>query len=300
VAAAALFALALLARSNAVYAAPNATLPPGCGTAEELEHEVRQRLGRETALPPTSVEIAAEGQGYRLRMNVGAEQRELEDADCRELFRAAVVIAVAVTLSQSAQHPPRETDRTTTPNTTARATEPSASSASVRVSKRELAFALGAGFNVGLLPKPALELELQGKSVFYDRVGVALTARYVAARSDDDDAQGRGLTVSAAGGQLSGLYRPTGYLEAALGASLYRLAGEGRGSGARADTAWAAGPNAGLCFLPLPRGLLWLGFGGELHWNALRPRFEFSHFGPIFTASPLDFSLFLRVGPRFH
>ena len=118
VAAAALFALGF-AWSPAVFAAPSATLPPGCGTAEEFEREVRQRLGRETALPTTSLEIVPEGSAFRLRMSVGAEQRELEDTDCRQLFRAAVVVAVAVTLSRSAEHPPREASRAATPNTPA-------------------------------------------------------------------------------------------------------------------------------------------------------------------------------------
>jgi len=282
----------LFALENPCFAQPKATLPPDCGTAEEFEGEVRRRLSKGISLPDTSLEIVPEGGLYRLRMSVGSEQRELEDADCRQLFRAAVVVAVAVTLSQS-ERPPSETRRAPAPSASAPKAEER------RASNLEVALALGGAMNLGLLPEMALALDLQGKSVFYDRFGVALSARYLFPRSAEKDAQGRGLTASAAGAQLLAVYRPLAYMEAGLGGSVYRLSGEGEGVGQRSDTAWGGGPNAALSFLPLPSGPLWLGLGTELQWNVIRPTFEFASHGPIFTSSRFDFSVFLRLGPRF-
>jgi hypothetical protein len=281
------------------FAAPGVTLPVGCGSSEEFEREVDRRLGREARLPPTSVEIVAEGTGYHLRMSVGAERRELRDADCSELFRAAVVVAVAVTLSESAARPsPRARGEAT-----ATADVPESSSNADRrrtgPSDLELSAALGAGLMVGLLPKLAPAFELQGSALFAQRFGFALAARYIARTAQEADADGRAVSANAVGGLLSGLYRPNGYWETALGGSVYRLSGTGSGPGNRSDTAWAAGPHAGLRFLPLQGSRIWLGLGGELQWNALRPRFEFLNHGQIFVASRFDFSLFLQVGPRF-
>jgi hypothetical protein len=289
-------ACALFALENPCFAEPKATLPSDCGTAEEFEGEVRRRLSKGISLPDTSLEIVPEGAVYRLRMSVGGEQRELEDADCRQLFRAAVVVAVAVTLSQR-ERPPSETRRAPAPTApTPKAEDPAPPR---RASNLEVALALGGGFNLGLLPEIALALELQGKSVFYDRFGVALSARYLFPRSAEKDSQGRGLTASAAGAQLLGVYRPLAYMEAGLGGSVYRLSGEGEGVGQRSDTAWGGGPNMALSFLPLPSGPLWLALGTELQWNVIRPTFEFASHGPIFTSSRFDFSVFLRLGPRF-
>lgn len=252
-------------------------------------------------MPPIALDIAAEGSAYHLRMSVGTKERELRDVDCRELFRAAVVVAVAVTLSESAERPGSEARRGATPKPSVPVTEErSASAAAPGPSNVELSFALGGGLYAGLLPKVAPVFELQAKSLFDERLGFALSARYLASRSQPDDALGRGLTVDAVGGQLTGRYRLSGYWEAALGGAAYRLAGTGRGLGNRSDTAWAAGPTAGLCFLPLHRTRIWVGLVGEAQWNLLRPRFEFLNYGPIFTASRFNFSMFFQVGPRFH
>lgn len=250
-------------------------------------------------MPSIALEIVPEDSGYRLRMSVGAKERELRDVDCRGLFRAAVVVAVTVTLSESAERPSAEARRETvsTPANPEPVAPAATASGAPPASNVELSFALGGGFHVGLLPKVAPLFELQAKSLFYDRVGLALAARYLARRTHDQGE--RGVTVDALGGQLTGRYRLSGYWEAALGGSVYRLAGTGQGLGQRSDSAWAAGPTVGLCFLPLPRSRIWIALAGEAGWNALRPRFEFENYGPIFTASRSNFALFLQVGPSF-
>lgn len=292
-------AFALFAWNIPCFGAPSVKLPAGCGSSAEFEREVERRLGREARLPPTSVEIVAEGAQYHLDMSVGAERRELRDADCVELFRAAVVVAVAVTLSESAARPnPAARDEATA---TSGPPEPSgnADSSQTGPSDLELSAALGAGLTVGLLPKLAPAFELQGRALFAERFGFALAGRYIARTEQEADAEGRAVSAHAIGGLLSGLYQPSDYWEAGLGGSVYRLAGTGSGAGNRSDTAWAAGPHAGLRFIPLPRSRIWIGLGGGLHWNALRPRFEFLNHGQIFISSRFNFSLFLQVGPRF-
>lgn len=290
-------AVALLTWNRPCFAAPSVTLPAGCGSTEEFEREVDRRLGREGRLPPTSVEIVAEGAQYHLRMSVGAERRELRDADCGELFRAAVVVAVAVTLSESAARPNSGAEATAGADVPASGSN--AGGPRTGPSDLELSAALGGGLMVGLLPKLAPAFELQGRALFAERFGFALAARYIARTAQEADADGRAVAANAVGGLLSGLYRPSGYFEAGLGGSVYRLAGTGSGPGNRSDAAWAAGPHAGLRFLPLQRSPIWLGLGGELQWNALRPRFEFLNHGQIFISSRFNFSLFLQVGPRF-
>jgi hypothetical protein len=150
-----------------------------------------------------------------------------------------------------------------------------------------------------LLPNAKLALELEGKLLWRSGWGFALAARYVT-ESTRTDSDGRGLIVHAAGGQSSALYRINPYWEASLGAALYRLAGTGVGPGAREGSAWAAGPSAGVAFVPFQHERIWLALAGELHWNAYRPTFEFENHGPIFSPSLFDVSIFIRVGPRFH
>jgi hypothetical protein len=67
---------------------------------------VRRRLGSDIEPLPTSLRIEPEAGGYLLRMQVGSEQRELRDPSCRELFRAAVVVAATIALSEARRRNP--------------------------------------------------------------------------------------------------------------------------------------------------------------------------------------------------
>lgn len=250
-------------------------------------------------MPQVALEIAQESAGYALRMNVNGEARELHDLECRELFRAAVVVTVALTLSHG---PPRPRARNVKPV----AGEPVSEQHSARLTERDdlaprnvdVRVAAAAGLDSGLLPGAAIGLEVFGAASFRERIGASLAARYLARRSQQD-AAGRGLVVDAFGGQALGRYRLNSRWEAGLGAALYRLDAEGLGPGRRPDHAWAFGPAAEISFEPLQIPVWWLGISAEARWNLLRPTFEFRNYGPIFTASRFDFSLFLRLGPRF-
>ncbi|HWA73405.1 MAG TPA: hypothetical protein VG937_13760 [Polyangiaceae bacterium] len=276
------------------FAASNVSVPAGCGSREEFESEVMQRLGGGLSMPNVALDIAKESSGYVLRMSVNDEARELHDVDCRELLRAAVVVTVALTLSHG---PPRPPARSAKPVTT-QVPVPAATDRK-GPSDVELRAAAGAGLESGLLPGAALGLELFGEALWKQRFGASLAARYLARRSEQD-AAGRGLVVDAFGGQALGRYRANSRWEAGLGAAAFRLDADGLGPGRRPGHAWAAGPALEIGFEPLRTQHWWLGIAAEARWNLLRPTFEFLNHGPIFTASRFDFSLFLRLGPRFH
>jgi hypothetical protein len=301
--------LAILGSTGPCFAAASVRVPAGCGSREEFESEVMQRLGGGLSMPKVALEIAQESAGYALRMNVNGEARELHDVECRELFHAAVVVTVALTLSHGPPRPPARNVRPAArkPAPEQRSARPSprgdsrapAAADPARPREVEVRVAAAAGVDSGLLPGAAIGVELFGAASWHGRIGASLAARYLARRSQQDEA-GRGLVVDAFGGQALGRYRLNPRWEAGLGAGLYRLDADGLGPGRRPDHAWAAGPAAEIGFEPLQIPVWWLGISAEARWNVLRPTFEFRNYGSIFTASRFDLSLFLRLGPRFH
>jgi hypothetical protein len=290
-----------------------AELPAGCGSAAEFQREVLQRLGAGVTAPRTTLRIAPEGAGYRLDMRVGSEHRQFVDADCLALFRAAIVVTSAITLSENGERAvrapspppvpgePREPREGREPREVGPAGR-EGTAGRERTARHdgtalEFDVGLGAGLDLGLEPQAAPAFELLGKASLR-RVGVAASLRYLAPRSQRD-ASGRGVTVQAVGAQLLGVYRAPGALEFGLGAAAYQLFGTGLGSGARDGSAWAWGPALSLGFLPVRTRWFWFGLAGELRWNLVRPRFEFLNYGEIFSASALSGGIFLQIGPRF-
>lgn len=92
--------------ASVVHARAAVEVPLGCGSEVEFSGEVRRRLGSDIEPLPTSLTIEPEAGGYVLRMQVGSEQRELRDPGCRELFRAAVVVAATIALSEARRKNP--------------------------------------------------------------------------------------------------------------------------------------------------------------------------------------------------
>ena len=275
-------------------AAAEVAVPADCGSGAEFEREVERRLGQPSPLRPLSVDIHAERGGYALRMQVGGEQRELHDSDCRALFRAAVVITAAVTLSETRER--RSEPRPATSEPVA-APAPTASSEPARAPRElEVALALEGGLNFGLLPEAARELGLFAK-VRHRHFGLSLSSRYLGP-ADQQDASGRGVQIQGVNGELGALYR-AGVLELSAAATAALLFGSGYGPGRQADSAWAAGPAASITLLPYDNSWMWVGVGGTLYWNVMAPDFEFLPYGPIFSSSTISGSLFLRIGPRF-
>jgi hypothetical protein len=282
-----------LATARLAAAQPSLDFPAECGSASEFESEVARRLGK-LRLPATSARIERDGQGYRLSMSVGGERRELRDRDCRELFRAAVVVAVAIAVSEA--EPSRKPQTAPSPKV---AKEPAPLAPQAVAPRSVLSVFVGAsgGVTLGVVPGVVPSFELEAK-LFAHRFGAALAARYVAPGSSRDAAN-RGVEVRAAGASVLGLFQPIPSLEARLGAALLRSYGTGLGSPAQqSDAAWAGGLVAGLVVYPLRRGRFWVGAGAEGEWHLVRSRFEILNYGEVFRMPRFGGSVTARLGLR--
>lgn len=277
----------LASEARAAAAAPTTgTIAPGCGTLAEFDRALDARLGDERARPPTALSIGRHGAGYVLSLQVGGERRVLRDPNCRELFRAAVVVAVAAAVSET--------------RTDAREPEP-ATALEKRGTSRETA-ARSAGFGLGLAggvhqgytPVPALALELEARfSVARAAVGLAL--RYLAPGAEVDGS-GRGVDVSAVGVLLTGSYAPSPAWEGRLGFGAFRLDGTGTGSvDDRSDYAWSAGPVVGASFYPLRYARFTAGLGVEGEWHVVRPAFRILDYGEVYRVSRFGGTALVRL-----
>jgi hypothetical protein len=244
------------------------------------------------------VQIEPGLKSYRLSMQVGSESRELRDADCRELFRAAVVVAVAI-VSSDARTRPRGAEAAPKESAIDRATSDS-DDVEGRVSaspRTEFGMSLGSGLKLGLLPAPALALELEAKTG-WGAVGIAAGARYLTPSSAEDGP--RRVTVSALGAHVVGLLRPSRSWEARAGVAAYRLSGSGTGTlESGSDSAWTLAPVAGILLIPFQSSGAWAGVAGEGQLNLLRSRFEILNHGEIFSVPLVSGAAFLRFGWQF-
>jgi hypothetical protein len=260
-----LCALALTAlplSAPAALAAPvEGRIPPECGSRSALDDELRVRLGNDARVSDVHVVITPQGNGYHLRVAVGAEQRELQDPSCTELLRAAVVVAVSLLLQGAAPAPPPAPPPAVAPPPAAPRSSPL------------LGAGVGAGFSAGTLPKPVLTLEAEAQ-VLWRYLGLGVGVRYLLpAERRDDNRQGADL--SALGATLTGIFRPAPAWEARLGLTVQRLSGTGVGSkSGSTDTVWAAGPALGLGWWPARYGAFRAGLGAEGQLNLARGRFE--------------------------
>ena len=263
-------------------------IPPECGTRAAFDAELRERLGADAPVDSVHVSIAPSALGHHLRVEIGAELRELDDDSCSELFRAAVVVAVAMlmrdrTPPQAAPQPPQ--------------TPPPAARSGPRP---RFTLGAGAGVNVGTLPKaaPAFELEAQA---LWRQWGAALGARYFMPIEKLVDGE-RGASLRAYGAHAALSFRPSHAWQARLGFAAQLLLGDGRGS-AKPQSArvWAAGPTLGLGFVPYESGPLWLGLGAEGQLNAVRGEFKILNYNrgvdhAVHSVPWLAGSAFVRLG----
>lgn len=264
-------------------------IPPECGTRAAFDTELRERLGADAPVGSVRVSITPRAQGHHLRVEVGAELRELDDDSCSELFRAAVVVAIAMLMHDRA--PP------TAAAEPAKVEPPPAAPSRARP---RFTLSVGAGINVGTLPTvtPAFELESQA---LWPEWGVALGARYLM-RSEallDDES---GATLQAFGGHAALIFRPAPAWQARLGFAAQYLLGQGQGSAETQDAkVWAAGPTLGLGFVPYEQGAVWLGLGAEGQLNAMRGEFKILNYNQgddrvVHGVPWLSGSAFVRLG----
>lgn len=269
------FATALLGASPSLAAVSEPDIPPECGTRADFDRELTRRLGQDTQTQGVNVSITQAASRYRLRVQIGNEVRELDDVSCTELFRASVVVAVAMLL-----HEPAKPEAAPPP-------APPRKPAPLREYPR-FSVGAGAGLSLGTLPHPVLSLELEGKA-FWQYLGVSVNVRYLA-KAEKRDAEDKSVELQAWGAGVAGVFRPSRQWEARLGFAAQRLSGRGGGSitQSHADSVWAAGPILGLGFVPVQHGLFWAGLGAEGQLNAVRGSFKILHYSQDVTQPPRE------------
>lgn len=282
------FASAVLGVSPA-HAVAATDIPAECGTRAVFDSELSKRLGDDAPASSVHVSITQALDHYHLRVQIGTEVRELDDRSCTELFRASVVVAVAMLLHE--------------PEKAAAAPPPPPTSAPASEYPR-FTLGAGAGLALGTLPHPVLALELESKA-YWQYLGVSVNLRYLAPTQKVDD-QAKRVDLQALGAGVTGLFRPSRQWEARLGFAAQRVSGQGAGSIAQRhqDTVWLAGPTLGLAFIPIQERLFWAGLGAEGQLNAVRGSFQILHYSQDVTRPPYEIypapwlaaSAFVRLG----
>lgn len=285
---AALTAIGVLLAPARVFAqAASFDVPAECGTESEFRDGLTRLLGAASERAwPTTLVIArdASGSQFQLTLEVDGEKRELLHADCRVLFRSALVIA-AVTVDPTLRIP----DEPTAPPPAPPAPPPRPAPAPPK--PRDEAkdsgpplrghVAAGGGLALGVLPGATGVVELRG-GVARGRFGATLGAQYFFPK--DASSEGRTATLQGVGVRAAASFAPTPLVAISAGLSTDWLVGRG-GAGLSSpvqDSAWALAPSLELALTPaLTRELaLELGAAGQL--NLLRPTFEVTGFRQIY------------------
>ena len=282
------------------HAAISVQVPPECGSQPDFARELEQRLGNVGTSEATRVTLTPEPDGYHLLVEAGSQSRELHDANCQELLRAAVVIALALL------EPPRAADADPAPPPappepalSPRAPEPARKETNVpRALHPRFALGAGAGVHLGTLPQPTLMLDVDAQ-LKWARFGVAAGLRYLLPNETRDE-EGFGVRVGALGAHLAGLFEPWPRLQVRLGVAAYRLSGTGIGSTQTNDgSAWEVAPTVGAAFVPFERPPFWTCVGLEGQLNLIRPTFEILSHDEVFQVSNVSGSALAHAGVVF-
>jgi len=281
-------------------AAISAQIPPECGSFSAFENELEQRLADGGAPEPTRITLTPEASGYLLVVEAGHQRRELHDASCQELLRAAVVITLALLEPKREEPTPPAPELVRAPPVPPPLPAPAAPKTSSH-SRPKLAFGPGVGLHLGTLPQATLMLEFDAQ-LKWSRFGVALGLRYLLPTSTTDE-RGRSVNIRAPGAYLAGLFEPWQRVQTRLGVATYRLSAVGSGSAAPRDgSAWEVAPTLGASFTPFERALFWTSVGLEGQLNLLRPSFdvvEILNYHEVFRVPLLSASAFARAGVAF-
>lgn len=296
-------------------------VPTDCGSRELFEANIRARVGEREAkaiLDVLALRIRGQVGTYTLTMQVGSETRSLQDQDCNQLFRAAMVVAIALwetPIQPESSNPQRRSHATDEPAVlgpisskqlpqstplVARLSGPvgyvSTQVASRRRNQLQLAAELGVA--TGVQPRPGVFLGARA-ALDADRFGIHASLRWAPARGDRDT-NNRGVEVSALGLLAAGYYKPLSFVGVELGARVDHLEGTGLGS-AENSTAevWSFGPLIGVWAILLRSGGALVSIGAEGHLPLLRPSFEISGYGGVFRVAPIGVGTFLAAGYSF-
>lgn len=278
-------------------------VPPECGDRTLFATEIQKRLGAEKAaalLDVLELRISAKSSGYSLVMRIAKETRQLEDPNCSDLFRAAVVVAVAL------WEEPQVT--TTAPVSTPAAMPASPAPALPSISESSVVQAQSApptwilageiGGNWGLRPKLGPVFGLRG-ALDVSGYGAIVTLRLLPPNASRDANQ-RGVEVFGLGGGVGGYVTLYQVLRLELGVSVYYLSGLGLGSRtvSGADLT-SIGPHIGLRVTPWTSGGAYVALGAEGHVELLPLRFQILEYGEVFRIPWCTVTGVLEVGYRF-
>lgn len=335
------FSLATVGRAGALFAAlgvvvPSAraqvtfSAPRACGTEQEFLTQVRalQRAGAES-IRVTSVVIRERALGdYELRLEGPEGGRVLTDADCRILFRSAVVIAAAAggdpAEGAAPQPPPPPPGSTAEPaaeasvptSEPAPAAEPPQSPvppparpAPVAVALQPAAPALppepvdeanylriaaGGGAATGLSPEVALLLEL-GAAFGSEKWGGAVRLKYLPSSSATTEGE-LGLDLESIGGRSGVFYAPFPFLRVEAGLAVYRLTARGTGiSHPTTDSVWMAAPELELMAVARLNTAWSLELGPHGRVGLTQPTFQVEPQTEVFQVPRFGAALVFRV-----
>jgi hypothetical protein len=236
---------------------------------------------------------------------VGDQSRTLKDKDCADLFRAGVVVALALWNAPTPAPPASEAAALPAANRQqdppARASrEIAAEPPQPEPTRWRWQGSAGAQLGVvqGLLPRWALAVGAFG-ACEYGPFGLVGDLRYLPP-SDERDENDKGVRVRAQGASLAARYRAAPWLGTEVGGFAYRVKGEGLGSRAdRSAIVVAAGPQLGLWVTALELAEFELRLGSEAQFALWQPRFEVLAYKEVFHSSRVLWRGYLAAGYRF-
>lgn len=299
--------------------------PRECGSEQEFLTQVRalQRAGTE-AIRVTSVVIRERAPGdYELRLEGPEGGRVLTDADCRILFRSAVVIAAAAggdAGSEGAAPEPQPPPAERTAEPAAPAPEPvpgveppeppaparpppvaiaSQVAAPARPAQpgdeaNYLRVAAGGGVATGLSPEVALLFEL-GAAFGSEVWGGAVGLKYLPSSSATTEGE-LGLDLETIGVRSGAFYAPLSFLRVEAGLAVYRLTARGTGiSHPTTDSVWMAAPELELMAVARLTAAWSLEIGPQGRVGLTQPTFQVEPETEVFQLPRFGAALVFRV-----
>jgi hypothetical protein len=297
------FACASLDAPRAFAANPVFDIPPDCGSEPEFRAELDRLVGSDAERAfPTSLRIRGGGASgeFTLALEVGGRARELTHADCRVLFRSALVVAAASVRDEQPE-PPATSEPAAPASTPPPPSAPPPSAPAPNVpppappsppARSEGgpplrgSAAVGAGVALGVLPGVSGAFELRG-GLSMGRFGASFAARYLPARSAS--AEGRSVDIQGVGLRLAGSFAlgPAVVLSAGVDADWLSGIGSTGVAAPRTDSAWAVAPSLEFALIPFRTEHLAVEAAIEGRLALQRPTFEVTGFREVYEVPSL-------------
>lgn len=275
-------------------------LPPACGSESEFRTELVRLVGAdaERAWPATLHILRDEPNAtYVLKLEVGGRTRELSHADCRVLFRSALVVAAA------SVRPPLEAAPAPAPATEAEPApepKPAPQPDSIPSDSPPLqpTLALGAGLALGVVPNADAAFELRA-GLMRGLLGASLAVRYLPPRFVSTE--GRGVDIQGLGFRLAGVVTPWPALALSAGLDADWLSGTGTSGIDKpsTDSAWTLAPSLEAALIPFKNNHLALELAVEGRLALQRPHFEVTGFRQVYEVPRFGLFALARGSWRF-